>query len=490
MPIARLPRGRWTYDEAALLGRPGGFGSVFRGHSEDGAPVAIKRLHVNATHAAHRELRIAQEFVSRSFSHVMPVLDSGQDAESEAYFVVMPIADESLEDLLGRDGPMKEIAAMAVLLQIARGLQEVPDVVHRDLKPANVLKYGDRWCIADFGIARFVQESTSASTLKDFLSPMYAAPEQWLLQRVTSATDIYALGCIAHALLTGRPPFVGDQEELRRQHLTETPADPPQTSPRLRTLLSMMLRKPADARPSAQRVIAVLEWLDVQPLQPDRNAVIDRLANVAAAHERQRSIAESARHDAAREQERRKALAAQARTILEDVFDRLAKYIVSDVPNASVERKASVRGVAIATGKLELDLGTLDALAADAFPRSRWDVITKALIRVEQQTPKYYRRSASLWYTRRADPKSAYRWYEAAYEANPLSGRFQYQPCAQPPEQADLAHGPGMATIQESYPPEAIDDEDIEAFCWRWAHLFAVACEGGLEQLPTSLPRP
>jgi len=65
------------------------------------------------------------------------------------------------------------------LIQIVTGLQEIGQLVHRDLKSANILFHQGSWKIADFGIARFVEESTSANTVKGFLSPQFPAPEQW-----------------------------------------------------------------------------------------------------------------------------------------------------------------------------------------------------------------------------------------------------------------------------------------------------------------------
>jgi len=115
------------------------------------------------------------------------------------------------------------------------------------------------WKIADFGIARFVEESTSLNTLKDNLTPPYAVPEQWKLERASSATDIYSLGCIAYFLITGKPPFFGpSQEDFREQHLSKTPANLPGTSPRFRALVSTMLRKIPESRPTLERVLAVL----------------------------------------------------------------------------------------------------------------------------------------------------------------------------------------------------------------------------------------
>ncbi len=153
----RLPRGEWDYDPSQPLGQPGGFGAVFVGKSAAGDDVAVKRLHLDATQAGHRELRMADELIGRQFAHVVPILDAGQDADSESYFVVMAKAGGSLQEEIDKGGNLNDRDAALVLTDIARGLSEVPNIVHRDLKPANILRYQQRWAIADFGIARFVE---------------------------------------------------------------------------------------------------------------------------------------------------------------------------------------------------------------------------------------------------------------------------------------------------------------------------------------------
>src|SRR4051812_21425130 len=100
----RLVHSAWTYDDAQLLGAPGSFGAVFRGKSPDGASVAVKRLHVSAEAAAHRELSVAEELRARPLLGVIPVLDSGEDASTGAYFVVMALAEGSLEDHVRANG--------------------------------------------------------------------------------------------------------------------------------------------------------------------------------------------------------------------------------------------------------------------------------------------------------------------------------------------------------------------------------------------------
>lgn len=489
MKKIKLPKGVWSYDPKKPLGPPGGFGVVFAGLDEPGQAVAVKRLNVDAAQAAHRELRIARELASRSLQHVMPVLDAGQDSESDQYFVVMPVAERSLQDKLRDEGPLTEIAAAEILSQIVKGLAQVPDIVHRDLKPGNVLFLDGRWHVADFGIARFVEESTSAQTLKDCLSPHFAAPEQWRYEQATSATDVYALGCVAYTLLKGQPPFEGSPAELQDKHCRGAPPDATGCSAQMQTLVAMMLRKAPGARPSLARVGAVLNQILQSGAAPRSDPALDRLAVAAAAHERQQAEVAAEMEKARSVQAQRNALAIDARTTLLRVFGELARRITASVPSAVVRSTGSSHVISVGPAKLEMDLRMANgALNEDAFPRSEWDVICGAVIEVEQSSP-HYKRAASLWYTRRGDKRGDYRWYEVGYEGNPLTGQgFEFQPAAVTPELADRAHSPAMDVVQASYPPVPIDDEDVGSFCERWAHILAEACAGKLQHMPTSLP--
>jgi serine/threonine-protein kinase len=145
----RLERTNWALDPQTRLGAPGGFGEVFDGLSGTGEAVAIKRLRLEASEAAHREFRVASELIDRELRHVMPVLDYGLDSESDRYFLVMPRAQGSLADHLGASGILPEPEVVSILSEICVGLGEVPELVHRDLKPANILRHEDRWKIAD-----------------------------------------------------------------------------------------------------------------------------------------------------------------------------------------------------------------------------------------------------------------------------------------------------------------------------------------------------
>ena len=213
----------------------------------------------------------------------------------------MPRADRNLQDEIDQGRTFDSIKAAQVMFQIATGLAQVPSIVHRDLKPANVLLHEGKWKVADFGIARFVEESTSLATLKGCLSPPYAAPEQWREERASRSTDIYALGCIAYSLLTGQPPFPGqNSEDLREQHLsTSPPALTSPVDPRLRTLTSSMLRKVAEARPSLDRVRRVLQLVSSRSGEEHPGAGFQALAEAGAdvahreAAEERESLAEA-----------------------------------------------------------------------------------------------------------------------------------------------------------------------------------------------------
>jgi len=249
----------WTFNESKKIGTQGGFGEVFEGRGEDGEPVAVKRIRRVTPGLATGEIRIARTLMSRSNQHVIPILDAGKDALSGHHFVVMPRADESLQDLIDRDGPLVDEDAMTVLTDILSGLQEMKRIVHGDLKPANVLLHEGRWKLADMGIARHVDDEPQSLSVRMFVSEAYAAPEQWKFETPTRATDVYAFGCLAYTVLTGSPPFLGpSQEEYCVQHLKGTPR-PLAASPAVRALVQMCLTKDKTARPSIDTALVLLK---------------------------------------------------------------------------------------------------------------------------------------------------------------------------------------------------------------------------------------
>jgi len=504
MKSIKLDIGEWKYNPEKPLGTKGGFGIVFAGTGQGHDNIAIKRLNIEAKEAAHRELKIAKDLAGRKLSHVIPVLDSGQDADSDFYFVVMAQAKKSLQDELDSGKIFDDIEAANILLQIAEGLSEVSDIVHRDLKPANVLFHEGKWKITDFGIARFVENSTSLQTLKGCLTPPYAAPEQWRLEHSTTATDIYALGCIGYALLTGQPPFKGpNTESFKVQHLDEAPPQIDGQEPRLSSLLTMMLRKAPEARPRCNRVKHILQCVVKKENAPVATHGLEALAQAGVDIATQEAE-EEAKLDAAKaKEEKRKHLANDGFKVLKAVIDKMFDHVLESAPAAKCRNRLSMpspgvigqiqkhEGI-VTLGRAELMVWCLHKnermmIPDDAFPQTGWDVVLGSAIHVMQVRPKYIW-SSSLWYSKLTSDDD-YRWREVSYFTNPNRLNLKdFEPFAlEDLTEADGAASPTIGVYQIAFGPKLIDDEAFDDFCDRWSDILAKAANGQLSY-PRTLP--
>jgi hypothetical protein len=146
----------------------GGMGQVFEAEASD--PPAVVKL-VPKAPGAERELLFANP---DGVPNVVPIWDKGE--WNGYWFIVMPRADCSLAAYLAEHGALLADEALLVLTDIADALVGLDgQVVHRDLKPDNILLFAGRWCLADFGIARYAEATTVAETRKWAMTPPYAA---------------------------------------------------------------------------------------------------------------------------------------------------------------------------------------------------------------------------------------------------------------------------------------------------------------------------
>lgn len=474
------------------MGRPGGFGQVFAGTDGNQRRLAIKRLHLDATAVGHRELDIADALIGRAVHHVVPVLDAGIDADSGRIYVVMERADRSLRDELNARGRLPEPEAVAIVEAIASGLAELGEVVHRDLKPDNVLAHDGAWKVADFGIARFVEEATSTNTLKGNLTPAYAAPEQWRSERATHATDIYALGCTAHELLTGAPPFSGaTADELMRKHLEEAPPES-SASPPVRLLVQTCLRKPPLARPTISGLLARLRTVSAE--QQRGADVIQAAAAVVEAADARRDAERLGQERARREREELAGAGCEGLVaIVAELFSRIASASQGKARVAPMApgRQGRLEGrVGMGRGALSCWVA-FPVIAHTSFANSRMNIAAGAVIHVGQDGhPHYDGRGANLWYGD-LDASGAFAWWEQAYMTNAwIPGRRRAEPFGVEDwdglRQADQAHSM-MAELQRASRLRRIEGQGLEEFCERWMDRLARAATCSLS-MPSSMP--
>ena len=147
-----------------------------------------------------------------------------------------------------REGALEPERVRAIMGQaaLALGAAHEAGVVHRDVKPANILVMPDGTVkLTDFGIARAVDGSGHTQTGEVLGTPHYLSPEQALGEPATGASDLYALGVVAHEMLTGRRPFdKGTPVATALAQVNEPPPPlPPHVPPGLRSLIEQCLEK-------------------------------------------------------------------------------------------------------------------------------------------------------------------------------------------------------------------------------------------------------
>ncbi len=474
MITIKLHKDAWEYDPSVPLGPPGGFGTVYLGKKATGEEVAVKKLHISAGAAGNRELVISEDLSTKALKYVIPFFDYGIDADTNDYFIVMAKATKSLQDEI-KTGAMSEQKSIGILTEIARGLKEVGAIIHRDLKPGNVLLHDNIWKLADFGIARFVEKTTSLNTLKDCLSPQYAAPEQWRLERASKATDIYAFGCISFALVTGQPPFPSG--DFRQRHLTEEPARPP-VSPKMQQLISLSLRKNPHARPTIDSVLKQLEGIAATETV---HGAIAAAGAVVASNEARKDAELSLRQT---EENARRELATDAMKSLDFIFDQMFESIQRDAPVAIRESNNAIK---LGSGILSVR-HSFRYLPKDAFSVSKKNVICGAIIFVRQDAT-YKGRSANLWFME-VSP-GVFRWIEISYFSLAASSSQEYYPYGVRNEleiqDADYAQSHVSHSVQVATSARPIDAEDSDDFIHRWLCRLAAASTNSLQQ-PNTLP--
>jgi tetratricopeptide (TPR) repeat protein len=297
--------GRWPavpgYEIQGELGR-GGMGVVYKARQTAlNRLVALKMIRGRDQAGPEDRARFRREAESVArlrHPNIVQIYEVGEH-DRLPYFSLELCRGGSLAERL-RHGPLQPRAAAAVVAQLARAMQAAHEhnIIHRDLKPSNVLlaegpevPLGDCTVkVSDFGLAKQLDASGHTEPGQVVGTPSYMAPEQaagkgW---EVSPAADVYALGAVLYACLTGDPPFQGASSfDILRQVVADEPVPPSQRNrlcPRdLETICLKCLRKrPAERYESARQLAEDLRrHLEGKPILARRAGWLERLVKWA-----------------------------------------------------------------------------------------------------------------------------------------------------------------------------------------------------------------
>ncbi len=194
----------------------GGMAIVFLAYDpkhERKVAIKVMRPELAAALGSERFLREIKTAAKISHPNVLPVFDSGE-ADGFIYYVMPFVDGESLADLMSREQQLSIDDAVRIARETAEALSVAHShgLVHRDIKPENIMLSGSHAIVADFGIARAVDQAGGEKLTETGMAvgtPAYMSPEQAASGKVDGRSDIYSLGCVLYEMLVGQVPFTG-----------------------------------------------------------------------------------------------------------------------------------------------------------------------------------------------------------------------------------------------------------------------------------------
>jgi serine/threonine-protein kinase len=223
------------YRLQSLLGR-GTHGETWSAeHVELGRPVALKFVLSSDAGLAERMLHETRALARIRHPHIAEISDFGRCDDGHAFFVSELLVGMSLQQRLDQRGPIPWARAVGVAQQVSEALVagHAQGVVHGDLRPANVFwietgQPGDFVKLVDFGLGRASNPGRLDPASLGFNSsrgsaPEFISPEQAAGLPLEVRSDVYGVGCLLHALITGDPPFAGTPAQVLHAQLHQAP---------------------------------------------------------------------------------------------------------------------------------------------------------------------------------------------------------------------------------------------------------------------------
>ena len=301
----KIAEGKYTIEAAIGAGAAG---AVYKAmHRELRRTVGIKVLHPHYQKDPHFMKSFRGEALAASqldHPNVMRVLDFGQEPDGLVYIVMEFLSGRTLQSLLDEERRLQTDRAVEIMIQVCAALSVAHDngIIHRDIKPDNIMLVPSRndeggsfelVKVCDFGIAALqgprVMDDDEPSIGDTVIAgtPEYMSPEQARGTQIDARADVYACGICLYELVTGRPPFLGQNAaEILIKQLEEQPRPPSQLIKGLDSLVEEIILRAIQKQPQKRQQSA-------RELRVELKEIIDPGDARSAADEDERSIVEN-----------------------------------------------------------------------------------------------------------------------------------------------------------------------------------------------------
>ncbi len=181
-----------------------------------------------------------------SHPNIVTIFDVGRSGDV-AYIAMEFLQGRELRDVLNDEKLLPVDQVLDIVAQVALGLAYAHEhgIIHRDVKPSNIMVLRDGHAkITDFGIARMASAAVRTQTGMVLGSPKYMSPEQVMGKLTDQRSDIFSLGVMLYEMLTGQPPFTGENvNAIMYQTLNAIPPSPSSINPAVPDMLNFIVAK-------------------------------------------------------------------------------------------------------------------------------------------------------------------------------------------------------------------------------------------------------